>query len=833
MLDRVDSSLPVHLHIFALTNNEIQFLSIVKAELMPRLCLLLLLGILTSSSAIDYMEPEQTLIDIVDAPWSPRISISPDFKWCLLATPRKNTSILEMFQPELKLAGIRFRPETFAPTRITVYTEIVLMNMETLETHSISGLPDELRSLSRVWSSDGSMAAITNETSEGIELWLIETASLSARRLTEPVLNLTARAYPQWLPAGNGVLACTRVDNLELPQNNPVPAGPVVQETTGEEAPVRTLQDLLRSPHDEELFNYYLTSQLSVIALDGSVSEVGPPGIIWDFDPAPGEELVLVHSLHEPFSYSLTASRFPMRIDVRSLEGNTIHTVADLPVRDNIPLTIGSVYNGPRSVEWRADVPATLCWAEALDGGDAGKQADLRDKVFLMVAPFEEEAVELAVLENRYGGIEWGTDSLALISEWWWPTRNIKTWLIEPANLSVPGKLIFDYSWEDAYNDPGEPITIRNEMGRPVLFSPEGKSIWMSGDGASPEGNIPFLKKTDLATLQTETVFSSEAPCYERPMAFTDCSGENLLFLRETPQEYPNYFIRNLADNTNRRITDFPYPTPQLLGISKELITYSRADGLELSATLYTPPGYSPDDSVLPVVVWAYPEEFISSTAAAQITSSPYEFDYIGWWSPLIWLTRGYAVLDDPSMPIVGENGTSPNDTYIEQLVMNAEAAVNAVVEMGIGDRDRFVIGGHSYGAFMTVNLLAHSDIFAAGLARSGAYNRTLTPFGFQSEDRSLWEASDVYWQMSPFMFADRINEPLLIIHGAEDSNSGTFPIQSERLFGAIKGMGGTARLVMLPLEGHSYAARESVLHTLWETGNWLDQHANTDRDTH
>lgn len=797
---------------------------------MHHLYFVILFCILASSNAIEYMEPEQALIDIVDAPRSPWISISPDFEWCLLRTPRKNTTILELAQPELKLAGIRFRPETLAPTRITVYTKIELLNMETMETHSIDGLPDELRSLSRTWSPDGTMVAITNETTNGVELWLIETSSLSARRLTEPSLNLSARAFPKWLPASDGILICTKVEGREPPSSdNYVPEGPVVQETTGEEAPVRTLQDLLKNPRDEDLFTYYLTSQLSLVELNGNISSVGTPGIIWDFDPAPGEDLVLVHILHEPFSYSVTASRFPMRIEVRDLEGETVHTVADHPVRDNIPLAFGSVYNGPRSVEWRADAPATLCWVEALDDGDAGEPADYRDKVFLQKAPFEESPCELALLQNRYGGIDWGTDSLALISEWWWPTRNMRSWRIAPDYPAFTPELVFDYSWEDAYNDPGTPMTMLNEAGRRILYSPDGESIWMKGDGASSEGNIPFLREINLNTLESVEVFTSKAPYYERPVAFADNSGNNLLFLRESPQEYPNYFMRNLSDGSEYIVTDFPYPTPQLLGTSKELITYTRSDGLELSGTLYTPPGYSTADGTLPVIVWAYPEEFISADAAAQITSSPYEFDYVGWWSPLIWLAMGYAVLDNPSMPIIGEGNNSPNDTYIEQLVMNAEAAVDAVVNIGVGDRSRFVIGGHSYGAFMTVNLLAHSDIFAAGLARSGAYNRTLTPFGFQSEQRTLWESPEVYWQMSPFMFADKINEPLLIIHGAEDSNSGTFPIQSERLFGAIKGMGGTSRLVMLPLEGHSYSARESVLHTLWETGNWLERYAGAD----
>jgi len=775
------------------------------------------------------MEPAQALIDIVDAPWSPLISMSPDFQWCLLRIPQKNTTINDMAQPELKLAGMRFRPDTFAPTRTAVYTEMTLMNMNTLEIMPIQGLPENLRALSRAWSPDGSMVAFTNETSVGVELWVIDVESASARNLTGPVLNLTAMAWPAWLPSGTGILACLKTEAAGLPPaENPVPSGPSVQETFSREAPVRTLQDLLTSPYQEDLFSYYFTSRLAVVSLDGSTASVGEPGIIWDFDPAPGTEAVLVHRLHRPFSYSVSASDFPMLAEVIDLNGNILYTVADLPVRDCIPLARGSVYQGPRSIHWRADEPATLCWVEALDGGDAEAQAEFRDRVLMLEAPFTGEAVTLAVLNNRYGEVNWGTDSLALVSEWWWEGRSMRVWRVRPGNTAFQAELVFDYSFEDVYNDPGSPMTVAGAFGRDVLFSPDGASVFMKGDGASPEGNIPFVRRVLLDSPEAgmESVFCSQAPFYERPVSFADSTGEELLFLRESPEEYPNYFIRNLTSGSDRRITAFPHPNPQLRGISRELITYTREDGLNLSGLLYTPSGYSVEDGPLPVVMWAYPEDFASAAAASRITSSPYEFDYIGWWSPLIWLTKGYAVLDYPSMPIVGADGAEPNDTYIEQLVMNAEAAVNSVVETGVGDRDRFVIGGHSYGAFMAANLLAHTDLFAAGIASTGAYNRTLTPFGFQSEDRSLWEAPEVYLEMSPFMFADRINEPILILHGSDDNNSGTFPIQSERLFGAIKGLGGTARLVMLPLEGHIYSARESVLHYLWETSRWLDMYA-------
>jgi dipeptidyl aminopeptidase/acylaminoacyl peptidase len=186
-------------------------------------------------------------------------------------------------------------------------------------------------------------------------------------------------------------------------------------------------------------------------------------------------------------------------------------------------------------------------------------------------------------------------------------------------------------------------------------------------------------------------------------------------------------------------------------------------------------------------------------------------------------LTQGYAIFDGPTMPIVGK-GETANDTYVEQLVTSAQAAVDKAVEMGIADRDRIGVGGHSYGAFMTANLLAHSEIFRAGVARSGAYNRTLTPFGFQNERRTFWEVPQVYSRMSPFFYADKINEPILLIHGEMDDNSGTFPIQSERLFMALKGHGATVRYVTLPYEAHGYLARESVLDTAAEMLNWLDK---------
>jgi len=329
----------------------------------------------------------------------------------------------------------------------------------------------------------------------------------------------------------------------------------------------------------------------------------------------------------------------------------------------------------------------------------------------------------------------------------------------------------------------------------------------------------------NLQTGASTRLFQSQAPYYEDPQILLDAEGTRALISRESPTEPTNYYVRDLAANGKlRELTHFPNPLPQLVGVKKEQIRYKRKDGVELTGTLYLPPHYDPKkDGPRPMLMWAYPAEFKSADAAGQVTDSPYRFNRISYWGPQAFLTMGYTVLDNFSVPIVGEGSKEPNDTYIPQLVASAEAAVDEVVRRGVADRNRIAVGGHSYGAFMTANLLAHTRLFKAGIARSGAYNRTLTPFGFQSEERNYWQAPEVYNTMSPFNYADHIKDALLMIHGEQDNNSGTFPIQSERMYAAIKGLGGTARLVLLPNEAHAYRARESIMQMLAEMNNWLD----------
>jgi dipeptidyl aminopeptidase/acylaminoacyl peptidase len=608
-----------------------------------------------------------------------------------------------------------------------------------------------------------------------------------------------------------------------------VPSGPIVQINGGPPAPVRTFQDLLQNSHDEALFDHYFTSRLARVPLAGGrATDLGEAGIFRGFEPSPDGRFLLVSRIRRPYSYVVGLGSFPMEVAVWDARtGRETHRVADVPLLDDLPTAFDAVHPGRRSVQWRSDAPATLVWAQAQDGGDPRNEAAIRDRVYMQAAPFAAAPQTLIDLEHRFAGIMWGRDDLALVMSRWFNTRWERRFAVNPSAPAAPPRLLSDRSYQDRYADAGFPVFTSTPTGHAVMmFSADGRGIFLTAQGASERGNYPFLDVMDVVSGETRRLWRAEDPYYETVETVLDPSGTRILTRRESLTEPSNLFVRTLPSGEARRITDFADPAPQLAGIQRQMISYPRADGVQLSGTLFLPPGYDRErDGRLPVILWAYPTEFRDAAAAAQITDSPNRFQRPGGSSHLFFLTQGYAVLDNPAMPIIGEGEDEPNDTYIQQLVSSAQAAVDHIVGLGIGDRDRIGIGGHSYGAFMTANLLAHSDIFRAGIARSGAYNRTLTPFGFQAEQRTYWEAPETYHAMSPFTFANRIREPILLIHGENDSNSGTFPIQSERFYAALRGHGATVRYVVLPLEDHGYRARESVLHTLWEMIDWADRH--------
>ncbi|MFH1374106.1 MAG: prolyl oligopeptidase family serine peptidase [bacterium] len=784
-------------------------------------------------SEAGYRMPPAAISDLVDAPSTPVVYISPDGEWMLLLKYPALKSLEEVSQPELRLAGLRINPRTNGPSRGYYFNELTFKKISDGSEVIISGLPDYPSIRNVTWSPDSKRIAFTVSRGDRLELWTADNKNGAAAPVSSLPLNAAYGTPYSWLSDSRTIITQTIPEGRGKAPDEPlVPAGPVIQENIGGKAPARTYQDLLKNAHDEAMFEHYATAQVVRLTLDGESRPIGPAGIISQATPSPDGKYILVETIHRPFSYTVPVYRFPQRIEVWDLDGNIVFELADLPLAESVPMAFGSVRTGRRDAGWRADTDAMLHWVEALDAGDASAEAEERDRVYMLAAPFDSDPVPLITLSLRYDDISWGNDKLAIVTEWWWKTRRIQGWHVQPGSLSFEPVLLVDRSWEDRYNDPGQPLMRLTDRGTSVLLTAnKGRTLFLSGDGASEEGDRPFLDEFDLKTKEYQRLFRSEEPYYEQPIRLLDIKKRKLLTRRESITEPPNYFIRDLKKDDLQQVTTFQHPTPQLIDVHKELIRYERADGVPMTATLYLPAGYSPDDGPLPMLMWAYPQEYKSADAAGQVTDSPYRFIRIGWYSPLLWLEHGYAILDDPTMPIVGEGDVEPNDTYVEQLVASAQAAVDEVVRRGVGDPDRLAIGGHSYGAFMAANLLAHCDLYRAGIARSGAYNRTLTPFGFQSEERSLWEAPEVYFAMSPFMHAEKVNEPILLIHGEADNNSGTYPLQSRRYYSALKGQGATARLVMLPHESHGYRARESVMHVLWEMTTWLDRYVKNAPD--
>lgn len=780
-----------------------------------------------AQTPLTYMMPPKAIADLVDAPPTPAVSISPDEQWMLLMQQPGLPPIDEVAAPELRLAGLRINPRTNGPSRAGYYMSLTFKSIADGSERPVTGFSGTPKINNVSWSPDGSRVAFAVTFSDRIELWSAALSDAIAKPVTKLPINAVYGGSYDWMSDSKSFIALTVPSSRgEAPVEVTIPTGPVIQENLGKKAPAMTYQDMLKNPSDEAIFTYFATSQIVHLTLDGNSTQLGKPGIYAQATPSPDGKYLLTEMVHPPFSYTVPVYRFPRLIDVWDSNGKLVHSLCDIPLADQVPTGFSSVRTGPRDHSWRADAPATLYWAEALDGGDARVETDKRDKILMLSAPFTGQPTPLITLALRFEGADWSSDNLAVVYELWWKTRQQHVWAIKPGSPSTEPRLLFNYSSEDRYNDPGSVMTRRSTNGTDIILTGDaGNTIFLAGAGASPEGDRPFVDRYDLSSAETTRLFRSEAPYYERGVRLLGEAQERLLILRESVAEPPNYFIRDLTGSGITQVTSFPHPAPQMIGVQKELIRYKRDDSLDLTATLYLPANYKPEDGPLPMLMWAYPQEFKSADAAGQVTDSPYRFVRVTAGSPLLWLAHGYAVLDDPAMLIVGEGEAEPNDTYVKQLVASAEAAVDEVVRRGVTTRDNIAIGGHSYGAFMTANLLAHSDLFRLGIARSGAYNRTLTPFGFQAEERTLWEAPDTYVNMSPFMFADKVNEPILLIHGAADNNTGTFPMQSERFYDALKGHGATARLVLLPAESHGYRARESVMHMLYEMTDWLDRY--------
>lgn len=779
---------------------------------------------------ITFQKPSQEILQLADYERAPSVSLSSNKEWMVLMYRNTYKTLQDLNQEEMRLGGLRINPITNISSTTTFINNIKVKKVSDKVESAVKGLPANANISNLSWSPDENKIAFTNTTDNGNELWILDLKTATAKKLTDAVLNANLGNPITWYKNSEKILI------KALPPNRPalidaskaIPKGPIV--STAEEGVVsqnRTYQDLLKNKTDEANFETLVTSELYTVDLNGNKKLFKEADMYAGESFSPDGNYILLTTIEKPFSYLVPLNRFPMKTHAYDSNGKEIALVNDIPLNEIMPKGFMAVRKGKRSMSWRADKPASLFFVEALDEGDPANVVEKRDALYSWDAPFNNSPELLTKTTQRFAGIVWGDESTAIVYDQWYDTRNIKTYLFNPSTKEDL-KVIWDRNSQDIYSDPGSFQTKKNQFGRYTLQK-EGNKMFLIGDGYTRDGQFPFIDEFDAQTMQTKRLYqANHTDKIESISEIIDIKKGEILVNIQSKNDYPNYYFRNIKNKRGlKQITFNENPFESIKDVHKEVIKYKRKDGVELSGTLYLPAGYNRKNPTekLPLLIWAYPAEYKDKNSAGQSTANPNEFTFPYYGSFVYWAAKGYAVLDDAAFPIIGEGDEEPNDTFIEQLIMNAEAAIDAVDQLGYIDRKRVGVGGHSYGAFMTANLLSHTDLFACGIARSGAYNRTLTPFGFQREQRNYWEVPEVYNRMSPFMNAEKMKTPMLLVHGEADNNPGTFTLQTERYYQALKGLGAPVRMVILPKESHSYFAKDNILHLLWEQEQFLDKH--------
>lgn len=783
-----------------------------------------------AQDAISYQTPPKLIADLLLAKPTPIISLNSKAEWMLLSERNSYPAVEELGQPEFKVAGLRLNPNNFSLSRQNFLNNFILKSIKEGKEYKVNGLPANLLAGNVSWSPSETKIAFTNTTHSQVDLYIIDVATQKATKINKRGVNTVLGNAYIWVNDQTIIYKSTLQAATNAPKKPITPKGPTVQQSLGKTAPSPTFQDLIKSPYDEQIFEFYATAQL-IQNKNGVESMVGKPSIIRSFSLSPNNKYMMQRQIQKPFSYLVTANGFPSIIIITDLGGKTVKIIAELPSSEGTPSGYDNTQNVPRGFDWKDDEAATVTWAMPLDSGLIKKQVPFHDAVYALTAPFNGNPKELFKTTMRYQGTTWGNSTFALVQEISRAKQTVRSSRYNESNGTL--ELLFERNQTDEYNNPGRPVTVKNQYGKAVIeLVDNGTKILMNNTtGSSPKGDLPFLAKFNLTTKKNEIIWRAAEGSFETIVEVIDANKLTLLSRKESQKEVPNFYIKDLMLRiADRPITNFSNPYPALEGVTKEKIKYKRADGVDLTGDLYLPKGYNKEkDGPLPLIMWAYPREFNSAADAAQVRGSKDRFTTLNWGTPIYYVTQGYAILENAEMPIVATSADKkPNDDFVAQLKLNAEAAINYLSNLGIADKNRVAVGGHSYGAFMTANLLAHTNLFKAGIARSGAYNRTLTPFGFQNEDRTYWQAPQLYYEMSPFSYADKIKTPLLLIHGEMDDNTGTYPINSERLFSAIKGNGGTVRFVYMPYEAHGYRGKENLLHVLWEQFQWVEKYVKT-----
>jgi dipeptidyl aminopeptidase/acylaminoacyl peptidase len=793
---------------------------------------LLFLGLSLSALAqenLSYQKPSKTILDLVDYQRAPSVSMDTKKDYMLLSYRNTYKKLGDLNQEELRLGGLRINPITNISSTATYIINLKLRKIQDKNEIQVIGLPTNPQISNVMWSPNDKKILFSNTIDTGVELWVLDVASAKATKLTQAIVNANLGNPFSWFNDNETILVKMLPKNRValLDAKKDLPTGPIISNADGAKSQNRTYPDMLKNKNDEINFENIITSELYKVNLNGTATLFKNAAMYAGERISPDGNYVMLTTIQKPFSYIVPLSRFPMKTVINDINGIEIKVVNEVPLNEIMPKGFMAVRKGKREMNWRNDKPATLSYVVALVEGDQANKVEFRDEVFLWEAPFNKQPTSFVKTPQRFSDIIWGNDQVAIVFDEWYDTRNTKTYLINPSDLTQKPKVISDRNSQDIYSDPGNFETKKNQYNKYVLAI-ENDNAYRIGAGFTKDGQFPFIDEFNLKTLKLNRLYTSLYKDKKEDLLEIEDYKKGIVLVQiQSKNEPPNYYFRNIKQkNKLTPITTFQSPFESIKNVSKEVIKYKRKDGVELSGTLYLPEGYDKiKKEKLPLLIWAYPAEFKDKSSAGQSSQNPNEFTFPYYGSFVYWVTKGYVVLDDASFPIIGEGTTEPNDNFITQLVDNAEAAINAIDALGYINKKKVAVGGHSYGAFMTANLLTHSNLFACGIARSGAYNRTLTPFGFQMEQRNYWEVPEVYNTMSPFMNADKMKTPMLLVHGEADNNPGTFTLQTERYFQALKGLGAPARMVILPKEAHSYVAKENILHLLWEQDQFLEKY--------
>jgi len=787
---------------------------------MKKILFLFIAAILTTLQAGNYKEPPAEISKLLDVPADEYLSPIRDTQLAIKLAYEPFTSLATLSEDFLELAGSRINPVTSSVVIKNRFLYLKLYNHLTNSTTTIAESGADYI-LDYSISPSKHYLAIKMQKLDGIYLTVYDLVKSKSVYLSSFKLNnVLDDLAVQWVKNDGLMLMTVPEKRAPLKIRSAEFIVPRTEETSGQSAKLRTFQSLLKDEYDRYLFEHFFTSQPVLLSLpQGKIEKIGKPDIYTVFEMSPDGKFINAKRINKPYSFAVPYYRFGYTREILNTKGKMVKELTTKPVQEEIP--VDGVEQGARYFSWLPGRPAEICWLEAQDKGDPEITVPERDWLYSSAAPFVNSSVKIKCKE-RLSDLEFFADGQrVMVTEY----DNNKEWnrcYIADLNGKAVSQEVYSLSENDKYAHPGSLLKSFDLSGQEIILEKNGFCFYKN-PGYTPNGTKPALDAINFTTSEKKRVFQSDSTAYERISNFWGKSNDSLVVASESPEQPLNYYICDLKTGKRIALTNNQDKQPQLRSIKKELVNYFRADSLKLNGSLYLPPDYEPGKKY-PLVIWAYPREFTDAALAGQVSGTANNYLRFGGWSPLYLTLLGYVVLDNASMPVVG-NVKERNDNFITQIVDNAKAAIDYLDKRGIIDPNKVAVGGHSYGAFMTAVLLAESNLFKAGIAQSGAYNRTLTPFGFQSEKRSYWQAKEFYNRVSPFNNVEKLKSPLLLIHGEKDSNPGTYPIQSERMYAAIKGNGGTARLVILPYEDHGYEAKESVKQMIAETVEWLDKY--------